>query len=63
MQYTDAAHKILMRIENRTRRIEVAGYARHIARAAGRTQVTLADMESALLVAGPEFLPSLQEAR
>ena len=60
MNYTELAHKILMNIDDRQRRIEVARRARHLALAAGRAQVTKADMEAALLVASDEFLPKLE---
>ena len=61
MNYTELAHKILMNIDDRQRRIEVASRARQLALAAGRTQVTKADMEAALLVASDEFLPKLEK--
>ena len=61
MQYTESARKVLLNIDDRQRRIEVARRARHLALAAGRYKVTLADMEAALLVASDEFLPRLEK--
>ena len=58
MHYTPAAQKILHSIEDRNRRQHVASYARHMVEFEGRNTVTKADMETALLVAAPEFLPS-----
>jgi len=57
MRFTTAARQALESITDQDRIAEVGNYAKHLALADGRQLVIKADVLSATLAAGPEFLP------